>query len=251
MQRASTFLDAGWDFTDETANGTDDIWWILEGQGYPRLWWESSSVLVIDDFESYDDLYNRIYYTWLDGFGHSGDPDCGVEPFSGNNTGCFVGYLYEPFVERAPIAYSGSQSMPFLYDNDGVVFDGSRDEKSGTLLYSEAERIWETTQDWTINELNTLTLYFRGLVDNEPEQLYVAIEDGAKRIAVATHPDTDAVLKTEWQAWHIPLNDFQALGVDVASVKKMIIGVGDRNNPRPGGTGRIYIDDRHWCMNQT
>ena len=40
MQTASTFLDAGWDFVDETANGTDDIWWILEGQDYPRLWWE-------------------------------------------------------------------------------------------------------------------------------------------------------------------------------------------------------------------
>jgi hypothetical protein len=21
-------------------NGKDDIWWILEGQDYPRLWWE-------------------------------------------------------------------------------------------------------------------------------------------------------------------------------------------------------------------
>jgi len=40
MQTASTFLDAGWDFIDETENGTDDIWWILEGQDYPRLWWE-------------------------------------------------------------------------------------------------------------------------------------------------------------------------------------------------------------------
>ncbi|MBW7990955.1 MAG: rhodanese-like domain-containing protein [Planctomycetes bacterium] len=40
MQIASSFLDAGWDFVDETDNGTDDIWWILEGQDYPRLWWE-------------------------------------------------------------------------------------------------------------------------------------------------------------------------------------------------------------------
>ena len=40
MQTTSTFLDAGWDFVDETENGTDDIWWILEGQDYPRLWWE-------------------------------------------------------------------------------------------------------------------------------------------------------------------------------------------------------------------
>jgi len=40
MQTESTFLDAGWDFVGETANGTEDIWWILEGQDYPRLWWE-------------------------------------------------------------------------------------------------------------------------------------------------------------------------------------------------------------------
>lgn len=41
MQTAATFLGAGWDFVGETANGTDDIWWILEGQDYPRLWWET------------------------------------------------------------------------------------------------------------------------------------------------------------------------------------------------------------------
>ncbi|MFC1604655.1 hypothetical protein ACFL5F_06470 [Planctomycetota bacterium] len=40
MQTASTFLDAGWDFVEEADNGTDDIWWIDEGQDYPRLWWE-------------------------------------------------------------------------------------------------------------------------------------------------------------------------------------------------------------------
>jgi hypothetical protein len=37
MQTAAIFLEAGWDFTGETPNGTDDIWWILEGQGYLRL----------------------------------------------------------------------------------------------------------------------------------------------------------------------------------------------------------------------
>jgi len=35
-------LEAGWDFVDETANGTEDIWWILEGQDYPGLWWEAA-----------------------------------------------------------------------------------------------------------------------------------------------------------------------------------------------------------------
>ena len=41
MQRRETFIEYGWDFVDETENGTDNIWWILEGQDYPRLWWEN------------------------------------------------------------------------------------------------------------------------------------------------------------------------------------------------------------------
>jgi hypothetical protein len=40
MQTAATYLDAGWDFVGETANGTEDLWWIDEGRDYPRLWWE-------------------------------------------------------------------------------------------------------------------------------------------------------------------------------------------------------------------
>jgi hypothetical protein len=40
MQTLSTFIDAGWDFVDETANGTEDIWRIREGRDYPRLSWE-------------------------------------------------------------------------------------------------------------------------------------------------------------------------------------------------------------------
>jgi len=42
MQTAKTFLDAGWDLVGETANGTEDIWWIDEGKDYPRLWWEAA-----------------------------------------------------------------------------------------------------------------------------------------------------------------------------------------------------------------
>jgi formylglycine-generating enzyme required for sulfatase activity len=49
MQTASTFLDAGWDFVGEVANGTDDIWWINEGKDYPRLWWEGPAGMVFVD----------------------------------------------------------------------------------------------------------------------------------------------------------------------------------------------------------
>jgi len=42
MQTTSTFLETGWDFVNETENGTEDIWWIDEGRDYPRLWWEAA-----------------------------------------------------------------------------------------------------------------------------------------------------------------------------------------------------------------
>lgn len=40
MKTEVTFIDADWDFVGEVENGTYDIWWVLEGQDYPRLWWE-------------------------------------------------------------------------------------------------------------------------------------------------------------------------------------------------------------------
>jgi hypothetical protein len=43
MKMAYIFIDAGWDFLGETDNGTADIWWIEEGQDYPRLAWELES----------------------------------------------------------------------------------------------------------------------------------------------------------------------------------------------------------------
>ena len=85
-------------------------------------------------------------------------------------------------------------------------------------------------------------MYFRGEADNGPDRLYVAFEDTAVQVAVVTHPDADAVLATEWRKWHVPLADLQVACVDVASVKKMYIGVGDRDYPQPSGTVRIYID---------
>ena len=47
MLTSTIFLIVGWDFVGETANGTDDIWWINEGQDYPRLWWENDNNLLL------------------------------------------------------------------------------------------------------------------------------------------------------------------------------------------------------------
>ncbi|MEN6424451.1 MAG: GLUG motif-containing protein [Phycisphaerales bacterium] len=328
MRTAQTFLEVGWDFVDESVNGTQDIWWIAEGLAYPRLhseldadlparkafaplpidnstgvfpsinvrwthgeltflhdvyfgddpqavangtpgdsgvycgrfpaevatydpgvlglektyYWrideineaDSNSrrkgsvwsfttidfivVSIVDDFESYIPL---LLDTWISGFGWD-EP----EPnHPGNGSGSFV------LIADTSIVYAGKQSMPMDYNNVNEPW------------YSETERTWETPQDWTVDGADTLTLYFRGEPDNGRDPLYVGIEDSVGRMATVVHPDAEALLATEWQKWHIPFADLKAAGVDVAAVKKMVIGVGDRENPQPGGTGRIYIDD--------
>jgi len=49
MQTADTFLDAKWDFMGETVNGVEDLWWIVEGNDYPRLWWELNEAMPKSD----------------------------------------------------------------------------------------------------------------------------------------------------------------------------------------------------------
>jgi hypothetical protein len=46
MQKASTFLEAGWDFVGESQNGTENIWAICEGLDYPKLTWQ----FVVGDY---------------------------------------------------------------------------------------------------------------------------------------------------------------------------------------------------------
>jgi hypothetical protein len=93
-------------------------------------------------------------------------------------------------------------------------------------------------QKWMI-----LLTDLQGDLNNGREPLYVGIEDSAGRIAVAVHPNAEAVRVTEWQKWHTALGEVRAAGVNVTAIQKMVIGVGDRQNPKPGGTGTIYIDD--------
>lgn len=338
MHTAGTFLEAGWDFVNEAENGTEEIWWILEAQSYPRLSWEDHAVplhpcdgatdvlpllllswspggravehdiyfgqdeeavaaatttsadlyrgrqprqtttydpgplqggetyywridvvdetdpnspwqgelwsfstadylvaSVVDDFESYTDdqeAGQAIWQTWIDGWIYISDPNDPNDPpsYLGNGSGAMVGNWVPPFAEQK-IVHGGLQSMPIDYNNVGEPY------------YSEVDRTWEMPQDWTADGAEALTLYVRGEMDNDPQPLYVAVEDGAGQLAIATHPDANAVRTTAWQKWHIALIDLEAAAVNLTAVRKMSIGLGDHDNPQPGGTGRIYVDD--------
>ena len=76
---------------------------------------------------------------------------------------------------------------------------------------------------------------------NDPASLYVIVEDKAGKKKTVTHPDPAATTFSNWTEWRIALTDLT--GVNLAAVKKLVIGVGDRTNPQRDGSGKLYIDD--------
>ncbi|MHC4439996.1 MAG: hypothetical protein ACYS3S_21780, partial [Planctomycetota bacterium] len=189
----------------------------------------TANFLVIDDFEDYDIGNNEIWWAWKDGLGYAAHDN---EPaYSGNGTGSAVGDETTASYTEETIVHGGSQSMPLWYDNN----------KEGYLNYSEAELTLGGMYpgDWTVNDVNTLTVYFRGSSSNAAEQMYVALNGSA----VANHDDLNAAQISIWTAWNIDLQTFAGQNVDLANVNTIAIGLGDKNNPQAGGSGKLYIDD--------
>ncbi|MBC8472715.1 MAG: LamG domain-containing protein [Planctomycetes bacterium] len=183
------------------------------------LWsFATADFLIIDDFESYNDLdesepaSNRIYLTWLDGFDNPAI------------NGSIVGHTDPPFAEQT-IIHGGSQSMPMSYDNG--------------VGKSEATLTLTSNRDWTVNGLDTLTIWFRGEGTNAAENLYVALNGSA----VVNHNNPNAALKSAWTRWDIKLQAFADQGVDLTNVNTITLGLGNRANPTAGGAGMMYFDD--------
>ncbi|MEN6386501.1 MAG: dockerin type I domain-containing protein [Phycisphaerales bacterium] len=75
MQTLSTFTNAGWDFVDETANGTND-YWRMPVKGYPRLEYENFGDFNKDETVNSIDLAIMSCY-WLESGGwEQGDINC-------------------------------------------------------------------------------------------------------------------------------------------------------------------------------
>jgi len=197
---------------DEINEGDSESPWV------GHVWaFSTANFIPVDDFESYTDNIEAgeaIWQTWIDGLT--------------NLTGAIVGYFEAPFAEQS-IVHGGGQSMPLDYNNINPPY------------YSEAELELAPVQNWTVAGLTDLTLYVRGQTSNDPDTLYVVVQDSSNKIAVAANLDPAVVNATAWTEWNVPLTDLA--GVNLSRVKKISIGVGDRDNPTPDGTGRLFVDD--------
>ena len=182
------------------------------------LWsFTTANFLIIDDMESYNDIdegqpgSNRIYVAWVDGFD---DPTNGSQ----------IGHLDPPFYEET-IVHGGDKSMPMAYDN--------------AVGKSEATLTLTDKRDWTVNGVDTLTIWFRGESANAAETLYVALNGNAR----VDNDDPDAAMITSWTAWNIPLQAFADQGVNLSNVTSITLGLGNKTNPVAGGSGMMYFDD--------
>jgi len=207
LDLASTYF---WRIDEVNDAETPTTWpgdiWNLSTQEY----------LVVDDFESYNDLNpddpesNRIFLTWI-----GGDD----EPANGSQ----VGHDNFPFAEQA-IVHDGGQSMPLFYDNSSAIYSEATVNIANLPI----------GQDWSKNGIQTLSLWFYGDPNNAAEQMYVKL-NGAK---VAYDGDADNLIRIPWQAWNIELTDF---GVDLSDVTELSIGFEPIGTV--GGMGMVYFDD--------
>ncbi len=178
----------------------------------------TANSLVVDNMEGYTDLAGgEIFMTWVDGF---------TDNFASSHS--TVGNATAPFAEQTNV-HGGKQSLPMTYENASAPF------------FSEAWREFSPLADWTVNGVNTLLVCVRGLVTNSAEPVYVVVEDSAGKSAVVTNADTSITTKGTWAEWKVPLSQFT--GVNLAKVKKLYVGVGDRKATKAGTQGKVYFDD--------
>jgi hypothetical protein len=77
---------------------------------------------------------------------------------------------------------------------------------------------------------------------NDPEPLYVAVSNGARR-AVVYHDNPKAAQLDTWTEWRIDLTEFSAQGINLTDISDIHIGFGKPTGPQTGGAGLVFFDD--------
>jgi hypothetical protein len=110
------------------------------------------------------------------------------------------------------------------------------------VVYDNSAGLSEITRalnaDWTEGDPVTLTLFYRGVMDNDPEPMFVALDN-----VVVYNDDASAATVTEWIQWDILLQRFTDQGVDLGNVGSITLGFGNRDNPIAGGEGYVFFND--------
>ncbi len=131
----------------------------------------------------------------------------------------------------------GSNSMRFEFQNQYPPYS------------TEATRTFDSAQDWTAQGVEALSLLFVGEHENMEHLMYLNLEDASGQSFKAEHPYTYACQSDSWRQWTVALGQFSDGGVDLSTIKKFTIGLGDGTSSAQEGEDRdhIYIDQIMLC----
>ena len=166
MQIASTFLEAGWDFVEETDNGTEDAWWILERQNYPRLWWQYGRTFSPYPQNGAVNVSQPLILSWLSG-----------------GSGLYHDVY---FGEDKEAVANATIESPDIYRG--------RQEPEMTTYYLDTVKL-EKTYYWRTDEVNEADPYspWKGHVWSFTIVNYITVDD---------FESYDAGDNQIWYAWH-------------------------------------------------
>jgi hypothetical protein len=181
-----------------------------------NIWsFTASESLVVDDFESYNDIpegdpgSNLVYLTWIDGY----DNPTVNGSTMGNPTGSSM---------ETTTVHGGAQSVPVYYDNTTA--------QSSEVTASTNQLA--VGRNWTVGAPESLVLWVYGDPNNAAtDRMYVKV-NSSKVIY-----DGD-LSQTGWQDWSI---DLASLGINLSNVTTLTIGF--ERTGGAGGSGMVFIDD--------
>ncbi len=124
------------------------------------------------------------------------------------------------------------QSVLMTYDN------------SASPFYSQIVRTFNPPLDVTAaGQAESLHIRAKGADSSSSlEPWYTTLTDTNTNSATVYYdgPAEDIAVRDRF-SWDIDISDFS--GVDVNEISTMAIGFGDKDNPAPGGSGSLYLDD--------
>jgi hypothetical protein len=162
--------------------------------------------LIVDDFESYT-TDAELRSAWVDNIEEAG-------------------------IEYVFLSTGANKAMRFEFQNQYDPY------------FTEVARTFGNPQDWTAQSVDTLSLSFIGEHQNAEQLMYLRLEDASGQSFTVENPFVFACQTDSWRQWTIPLVQFSDGGVDLTSVQKLTIGMGDgtSSGQAEGDRDHIFID---------
>jgi len=117
----------------------------------------------------------------------------------------------------------------------GLALTSHNVDATGEAKFSNVKITGTATAQWQDQDV--------GILSNAAEPMYVAVANSTGESAVVYHENPDAVQIETWTQWNIDLKQFDDQGIVLTDIDKISIGFGNKDNPLPGGSGKMYFDD--------